>query len=144
VKIAPDMTNEAIADVIAVVTDTKIAGIIAANTTVSADLKAQYGEQWRNEMGGLSGDVPAYRDRVTEIIRFMRKEAGKQISLIGAGGVKDAATALEKIKAGASAVQMVAAIDAGGPTLARDTVLGMISFLEKENTTIQELIGSDR
>jgi dihydroorotate dehydrogenase len=142
VKIAPDMTFEAIADVISVVHESGIAGIIAANTTVSADLKAKYGEQWRNEAGGLSGDVPGFRAHVTEIIRFIRKEAGKSVTIIGAGGVKDATTVLEKIHAGASAVELVASIDEYGPSIARDTLLDIKAFLESNNTTIEQIVAA--
>ncbi|MBI5456477.1 quinone-dependent dihydroorotate dehydrogenase [Candidatus Kaiserbacteria bacterium] len=144
VKIAPDMTPEAVSDVIDVAISNQLAGIVATNTTSSGDIKAKYGEEWRNEMGGVSGDDDEFRKMSTEIIRHIHKEAGKKLTIIGVGGVKDAETALEKIRAGATAVQVVAALDTEGPTLAQKILFDLLTYLDREGIrSLKELIGMD-
>lgn len=144
VKIAPDLTLEAVSDVIDVVISEGIDGIIATNTTLNGDLKAHYGEQWRNEMGGLSGDVPDYRKMATDIIAHIYKEAGNNIDIIGAGGIKDTETALEKIKAGAKCLQLYAAFDEQGPHLPGMINRGIAEYMEQEGVkSIAELVGVD-
>ncbi len=142
VKIAPDMTMEAVDDVIEVVLESGIAGIVATNTTVNADIKAKYGI--REEMGGVSGDDADFRKMSTDIIKRIYKQAGKKLTILGAGGVKDAATALEKIRAGASAVQIVAALDEEGPTLPGRINRDLVAYMEKEGIkNISDLVGVD-
>lgn len=144
VKIAPDMTLDAVDDVIDVALSSEIAGIVATNTTSSSDIKAKYGEEWRNEMGGVSGDDDQFRTMSTDIIKHIYKKAGKELIIIGVGGVKDVETALEKIRAGASVVQVVAALDAYGPKLPGDILRGIMGHLDKERvSSISELIGVD-
>ena len=60
VKIAPELSLEAVDDVIEVVLGHGLTGIIATNTTTSPEIKASYGERWRNEDGGISGDDPLF------------------------------------------------------------------------------------
>ena len=142
VKIAPDMTMEEVDDVVDVVLGANIAGIVATNTTVNKDIKAKYGTA--GEMGGVSGDDPDFRKMSTDIIKHIYKKAGNKIAIIGAGGVKDAPTALEKIRAGACAVQIVAALDQEGPTLPGRINRELVEYLEKEGIkSIIELIGVD-
>lgn len=142
VKIAPDLTLEAVSDVIEVVMNESIQGIIATNTTLNGDIKAQYGEQWRNEMGGLSGDNADYREMATKIIAHIYKEAGNKIDIIGAGGIKDTETAIEKIKAGAKALQIYAAFDEQGPHLPGMINRGILEHMEKNGIkSVEELVG---
>lgn len=144
VKIAPDLTLEAVDDVIDVVLSNGLSGIVATNTTVNVDIKAKYGEEWRNEMGGVSGDDEDFRKMSTDMIRHIYKKAGDKLTIIGAGGVKDAVTALEKLKAGATVVQIIAALDAEGPLLASDILAEMSRELDKEGVaSISDLIGKD-
>lgn len=144
VKIAPDLSYEAVDGVIRVVTDNKLTGIIATNTTSSLYIKAKYGEQWRNEMGGVSGDDADFRRMATEMIKHIYKQAGDKLIIIGVGGIKDTKTALEKIRAGASALQVVAALDEEGPTLPGKINRGIVSYMEKEGVkSISELVGID-
>lgn len=144
VKIAPDLTYEAIDDVIEVVIANKLTGIIATNTTSNPEIKARYGEQWRNEMGGVSGDDPTFRNMSTQIIHHIYQAAGQQLSIIGVGGIKDTPTALEKIRAGATALQIVAALDEAGPTLPGQITRGLAAYLDRENiASINNLIGVD-
>ena len=115
VKIAPDLTYEAIDDVIEVIVDNNLAGIVACNTTIDENLKARYG--WRNEAGGLSGDDTDYADKVNRIIARIYREAGDKLDIIGVGGVNDYNSTISKIGAGAKAVQVVTGIRQIGPTL---------------------------
>lgn len=143
VKIAPDLTNDAVNDVIEVVAYNGLTGIIATNSTIRDDLKAQYGERWRNEEGGLSGDNEEFRRMATEKIAHIYKETGGMMEIIGCGGVKDTGTALEKIRAGARVVQIVTAIRGEGTTLPGKINRGLITYMDKEKIRdINEIIGS--
>lgn len=142
VKIAPDLTNEAINDVIQVVLDHGLTGIIATNTTINSDLKAKYGEEWRDEQGGLSGDDEDFRKMATDKITHIYKETKGKIEVIGVGGVKDAATALDKIKAGARVVQVLTAIRGEGPSVAGRINRGIAQYMNKEGVrNVSELVG---
>lgn len=144
IKIAPDLENETVNDVIEVVADNGLTGIIATNTTIRQDLKAQYGEQWRSEAGGLSGDNEEFRRMATEKIAHIYRETGGRMEIIGIGGVKDAQTALEKIRAGARVVQIVTAIRGEGTTLPGRINRGLAAYLEREGIkSINEIVGSD-
>ena len=111
-KIAPDLTNEQLLDIIDIVNETKIAGVIATNTTISRD-----GLQSENktEMGGLSGKPLTQRS--TEIIRFLSKKSNKAFPIIGVGGIHSAKDALEKLEAGATLVQLYTGFIYEGPKL---------------------------
>ncbi|MBO0783969.1 MAG: quinone-dependent dihydroorotate dehydrogenase, partial [Ktedonobacteraceae bacterium] len=87
VKIAPELSPEAVNDVIDVVLAHGLTGIIATNTTTSPDIKASYGERWRNEAGGVSGDAPAYRKMATEKIAHIYRETKGSLAIIGVGGI---------------------------------------------------------
>ena len=142
VKIAPDMTPEAINDVIEVVISNNLTGIVATNTTSSEDIKAKYGAQ--GEMGGVSGNDADFRKMSTDIIRYIYKRTRGKIAIIGAGGVNDASSALEKIRAGASAVEIVAALDEEGPMLPGRINRDIVSQMEKEGVkSIPEIVGVD-
>lgn len=111
-KIAPDLTDEQLLDIIDIVKTTKIAGIIATNTTISRD-GLQSGNQ--SEMGGLSGKPLTKRS--TEVIRFLSEKSNKGFPIIGVGGIHTAEDALEKLEAGASLVQLYTGFIYEGPIL---------------------------
>jgi dihydroorotate dehydrogenase len=113
-KIAPDLTNEQLLDIIDIVNETKIAGVIATNTTISRD-----GLQSDNktEMGGLSGKP--LTNRSTEVIRFLSEKSNKAFPIIGVGGIHSADDALEKLDAGASLVQLYTGFIYEGPILVK-------------------------
>ncbi|SHL21732.1 quinone-dependent dihydroorotate dehydrogenase [Flavobacterium xanthum] len=113
-KIAPDLTDGQLLDIIDIVNETKIAGVIATNTTISRE-----GLQSENkvEMGGLSGKPLAKRS--TEVIRFLSEKSNKSFPIIGVGGVHSAADALEKLDAGASLVQLYTGFIYEGPALVK-------------------------
>jgi dihydroorotate dehydrogenase len=144
VKIAPELSPRAIDDVIEVVLDNGLTGIIATNTTVNPDIKARYGERWRNEAGGLSGNDPDYRRMATEKVAYIYRQTKGKIDIIGVGGVKDAQTALEKMKAGAKVVQVVTGMRGEGTALAGRINRGIVDFMQKEGVrSVQELVGID-
>ncbi|UOE41232.1 quinone-dependent dihydroorotate dehydrogenase [Chryseobacterium suipulveris] len=113
-KIAPDLTNNQLLDIIEIVKDTKIAGVIATNTTLSREgLKSEN----QKETGGLSGKPLTKRS--TEVIRFLSEKSGKAFPIIGVGGIHTAEDALEKLEAGASLVQLYTGFIYEGPKLIR-------------------------
>ena len=132
IKIDPDLSIGAVNDVIRVVIDNNLTGIIAVNTTISPAIKSKYGSRWVGEEGGLSGDDPDYRRMATERIAHIYKETAGKIEIIGVGGVKDASTAWEKIKAGAKVIQVVTAIRSEGPSVAGKINRGLISRMDAE------------
>jgi len=111
-KIAPDLTNEQLVDIIEIVNETKIAGVIASNTTISRDGLESAN---KSEMGGLSGKP--LTNRSTEVIRFLSEKSNKSFPIIGVGGIHSAKDALEKLHAGASLVQLYTGFIYEGPKL---------------------------
>jgi dihydroorotate dehydrogenase len=111
-KIAPDLTDEQLLDIIDIVHTTKIAGVIATNTTVSRE-----GLQSENkvEAGGLSGKPLTKRS--TEVIRFLADKSNRSFPIIGVGGVHSAEDAIEKLDAGASLIQLYTGFIYEGPAL---------------------------
>jgi len=114
-KIAPDLTNEQLLDIIEIVAETKIAGVIATNTTISRD-GLQSGN--KSEAGGLSGKPLA--KRATEVIRFLSEKSNKAFPIIGVGGIHSADDAIEKLEAGASLVQLYTGFIYEGPALVKE------------------------
>jgi dihydroorotate dehydrogenase len=113
-KIAPDLTDEQLLDIIDIVATTKIAGVIATNTTISRDgLQSPN----KNETGGLSGKPLTKRS--TEVIRFLSEKSNKAFPIIGVGGIHTAEDAIEKLDAGASLVQLYTGFIYEGPALVK-------------------------
>ena len=141
IKIAPDLANEATNDVVQVVTDFGLAGIIATNTTIDADIKSKYGVL--DQMGGISGNDEEYRQMVTEKIAHIYRETKGQMDIIGVGGVNSPETALEKIQAGARVVQIVTGIRGEGTTLPGKINRGLSSWMTHEGVrSISEAVGT--
>ena len=113
-KIAPDLTDEQLLDIIDIVNVTKIAGVIATNTTISRE---GLSSENRAEIGGLSGKP--LRDRSTEVIRFLSQKSNKAFPIIGVGGIHNAFDAVEKLKAGASLIQVYTGFIYEGPGLVK-------------------------
>lgn len=114
-KIAPDLTDDQLLDIIDIVKETKIAGVIATNTTLSRDNLIS---ENRQETGGLSGKPLTKRS--TEVIRFLSEKSGKAFPIIGVGGIHSADDAIEKFDAGASLVQLYTGFIYEGPQLIHD------------------------
>lgn len=118
-KIAPDLTQGQLDDILGIVQDTGIAGIIATNTTIARKpLITDAAEVAAIGNGGLSG-APV-RARSTEVIRYLYENSGKTLDIIGVGGISDAASAQEKLDAGAKLVQVYSGMVYAGPGLVRD------------------------
>jgi dihydroorotate dehydrogenase len=113
-KIAPDLTNEQLLDIIDIVNTTKIAGVIATNTTVSRDGLLS---ENKVEVGGLSGKP--LTSRSTEVIRFLSEKSNKSFPIIGVGGIHSAQDAIEKLDAGASLIQLYTGFIYEGPALVK-------------------------
>jgi dihydroorotate dehydrogenase len=114
-KIAPDLTDAQLMDIIDIVKETGIAGVIATNTTISRE--GLHSEN-KIERGGLSGKP--VRERSTEVIRFLAEKSGKAFPIIGVGGIHSADDAIEKLKAGADLVQLYTGFIYEGPALVRE------------------------
>lgn len=111
-KIAPDLTDAQLLDIIEIVQETKIAGVIATNTTISREGLTSENKE---EPGGLSGRP--LKNRSTEIIRFLSVKSNRSFPIIGVGGITSADDALEKLDAGASLVQLYTGFIYEGPQL---------------------------
>ncbi|WP_347374901.1 quinone-dependent dihydroorotate dehydrogenase [Aequorivita sp. Q41] len=111
-KIAPDLTDEQLLDIIEIVADTKIDGVIATNTTISRE---GITSENKKEMGGLSGKPLS--KRATDVIRFLSEKSNKSFPIIGVGGIHTTEDALEKLAAGASLVQLYTGFIYEGPGL---------------------------
>ena len=111
-KIAPDLTDDQLLDIIEIVNTTKIAGVIATNTTISRDGLQSVN---KTEVGGLSGKPLTKRS--TEVIRFLSEKSNQSFPIIGVGGIHSADDAIEKLNAGASLVQLYTGFIYEGPAL---------------------------
>ncbi|WP_421812563.1 quinone-dependent dihydroorotate dehydrogenase [Flagellimonas sp.] len=113
-KIAPDLTDDQLLDIIEIVAETKIDGVIATNTTIERNgLKSHL--ILSEEKGGLSGKPLSKRS--TEVIRFLSDNSRKAFPIIGVGGIHSAEDALEKLEAGADLVQLYTGFIYEGPAL---------------------------
>lgn len=113
-KIAPDLTNEQLDDIVEIVQQTGIAGIIATNTTINRDgLTAA--ESLKAEAGGLSGKP--LTKRATEVISYLATKSKGSFPIIGVGGIHSEADAIEKLNAGASLIQLYTGFIYEGPGL---------------------------
>ena len=114
-KIAPDLSNDQLLDIIEIITITNTAGVIATNTTISREnLKSKN----KTEKGGLSGKP--LKERSTEVIRFLSEKSNKAFPIIGVGGIHSVDDALEKLDAGADLIQLYTGFIYEGPKLIKD------------------------
>lgn len=121
-KIAPDLTDSQLLDIIAIVNDTKIDGVIATNTTISREgLKSEN----KDEVGGLSGKPLTKRS--TEVIRFLSEKSNKAFPIIGVGGIHSVTDAMEKFEAGADLIQLYTGFIYEGPQLIKAINEALIS-----------------
>lgn len=145
VKIAPDLTWDAIAEVLSLAQEHNLSGIIATNTTIQrSGLKTerilQTGNRVTEESGGLSG--APLQERATEVIQFLHQNSRGQIPIIGVGGIFTARDAWEKLNAGATLLQAYTGWIYGGPEMVRRVLEGLTQQLAKHQiSTIQEAIG---
>lgn len=135
-KIAPDLSNAELADICDLASETGLSGLIATNTTISRDgLSTDPGEQ-----GGLSGRPLAARSM--EVLRFMR--ARTDLPLISAGGIWTAQDAVDRIRAGASLLQLLTPLIYHGPGFVKQVQQGLLREIEREGVnSVAELVGLD-
>jgi dihydroorotate dehydrogenase len=130
-KIAPDLTEEGLDDIAAEATSRDLDGLIVSNTTLSRDGLKDAARA--KEAGGLSG-APLFA-RSTAVLARMRKRVGKDLPIIGVGGIGSAEDALEKIRAGADLVQLYSCMVYEGPGLPTAIVRGLSALLDREGVS---------
>ena len=113
-KIAPDLTNAQLDDIIDIVSETNIDGVIATNTTISRE-GLRTSSTITKEAGGVSGKPVLSRS--TEVIRYLHDHSNGSFPIIGVGGIHSADDAIEKLNAGASLVQIYTGFIYEGPQL---------------------------
>ncbi|OGX82648.1 dihydroorotate dehydrogenase (quinone) [Hymenobacter lapidarius] len=115
-KIAPDLTDSQLDDILEIAEETQLSGLVATNTTISRDnLQTSPAQVAALGAGGLSGRP--LRARATEVIRYLHQRSHGTLPIIGSGGIHSAADALEKLAAGASLVQLYTGFVYEGPAL---------------------------
>jgi len=140
VKIAPDLDDQACADIAALALAHGIDGLIVSNTTIArpATLKGEH----KGETGGLSGR-PLFKPS-TEVLRTMRRMTKGKLVLIGVGGIASGEDAWAKIRAGASLVQLYTALVYEGPALIGRIKHELLACMERDNIkAIEDAIGLD-
>lgn len=115
-KIAPDLSDGELLDIIGIIKEVKIDGIIASNTTLSRE-GLHSPKRTIQQKGGLSGKPLTQRS--TEVIRFLVEKSNNAFPVIGVGGIHTPDDALEKLEAGASLVQLYTGFIYSGPSLVR-------------------------
>jgi dihydroorotate dehydrogenase len=137
IKVAPDLTDDALAAIAQVATTHGAAGLVATNTTIErAGLHSPTAES-----GGLSG--APLRDRATAVIRRLRELAGGTLPIIGVGGIFTAEDAYAKIRAGASLVQLYTGMIYEGPRLAHRVARGLVRLLQRDGFAhLRDAVGS--
>jgi dihydroorotate dehydrogenase len=142
VKVAPDLSFEALDEILELVAPRNIAGIVATNTTISRpETNDSLAQKIYSETGGLSGKP--LRQRSTEIIRHLHKQTNGRLPIIGVGGIFDADDAWEKITAGASLLQIYTSLVFEGPGVSKQIVAGLIQRLEIASMKqLHEAVGS--
>ncbi|MBW3129590.1 quinone-dependent dihydroorotate dehydrogenase [Hymenobacter profundi] len=115
-KIAPDLTDSQLDDILLIARETNLSGLVATNTTISrAELRTTTDHITSLGAGGLSGRP--LRARATEVIRYLHQRAGDALPIIGAGGIHSPQDAKEKLAAGAALVQLYTGFIYEGPAL---------------------------
>jgi dihydroorotate dehydrogenase len=142
VKVAPDLSFEALDEILELVAPRNIAGIVATNTTIlRPETNDSLAQKIYSETGGLSGKP--LRARSTEIIRHLHKQTKGKLPIIGVGGIFDADDAWEKITAGASLLQIYTGLVYEGPGVTKKIVTGLVQRLEIVGMkSLQEAVGS--
>ncbi len=113
VKIAPDLTWQQIDDILEVIYQNKLSGIVATNTTIDRPASLRSPKTLINQAGGLSGKP--LKDKSTQIIRYIHKQTNGKLPIIGVGGIMTPQDALEKLNAGASLIQIYTGMIYNGP-----------------------------
>lgn len=138
-KVAPDLENADVEAIARIAIDKKLGALIVSNTTISRPpLKSRHA----GEAGGLSG--APLRELALDRLRQFRKATGGRLPLVGVGGIASAEHAWERIRAGASLVQLYSAMTYGGPGIAKQVVCGLERLMRRDGfASIAEAVGSE-
>ena len=145
IKIAPDLDEQEIKEILDLALQYKLNGAIATNTTIRRDgLKTQILKETGNllteEAGGISGKP--VKERATEVIRFIYQETDGKLPIIGVGGIFTAQDAWEKIIAGASLLQVYTGWIYQGPWMVKDVLSGVLKRLASEGLDhVEDAVG---
>jgi dihydroorotate dehydrogenase len=141
VKTTVDLALDDLDRILAVCIDEDVEGIIDSNTTVDETIKARYG--WAGQPGGVGGSDSNFRKLATERMRHITREtAGTGLHRIGVGGISDAASAIERIEAGAEIIQVVTAIRQRRGMVARMINKGILRELNRRGMdSVSDLVG---
>ncbi|MBI1813883.1 MAG: quinone-dependent dihydroorotate dehydrogenase [Deltaproteobacteria bacterium] len=138
VKLSPDMADDDLAAAVATIEALRGDGIVATNTTVRRDLLAQP----TAEAGGLSG--APLRDLATHTVRRVHQLSGGRLAIIGVGGIFSAEDAYEKLRAGASLLQVYTGFIYQGPSLPIDLCRGLERLLQRDGKArVADAVGTD-
>lgn len=117
-KIAPDLTDSQLDDILLIARETKLSGLVATNTTISREgLRTSSEHVASLGAGGLSGQP--LRQRATEVIRYLHRRSDGALPIIGVGGIHSAQDAQEKLEAGAALVQLYTGFIYEGPAIVK-------------------------
>ncbi len=140
VKIAPDLSDAEIDDICAVAVAAKVDGLVVSNTTI--DRPVYLRSAHKEESGGLSGK-PLFK-KSTDVLKKVYSRVGSQMPIVGVGGVASGQDAYEKIRAGASLVQIYSSLALQGPGVVRDIKRELAEVLHKEGfASVSEAVGAD-
>jgi dihydroorotate dehydrogenase len=129
-KIAPDLTDGQLDDIIQIVQETKIDGVIATNTSIDRSL-LQNDKNTADSIGvgGISGKP--LKERSTEVIRYLSSKSGRSFPIIGVGGIFNQEDAVEKLEAGASLVQVYSGLIYEGPCIIKKIKKGLARYFRR-------------
>ncbi|MGB9964274.1 quinone-dependent dihydroorotate dehydrogenase [Halobacterium hubeiense] len=138
VKLSPDLHREAVVDAVELANDLGLDGVVATNTTT--DRPDSLRSPNAAEKGGLSGRP--IRERATDQVRFVAERT--TLPVVGVGGVFTAEDAYEKIRAGASVVQLYTGLVYRGPAIAKDINEGLLGLLDRDGfASVEDAVGAD-
>ena len=138
-KLSPDLDDQGLHDCTRIIKEFPIQGVIATNTTLD---RQQLKSSQKIEQGGLSGKP--LKERSTEVVRILFQELGNEVTIIGTGGVFSGADAYEKIRAGATAVQIYTALIYEGPGLVKRVKQELAELLVRDGINcVTDVIGID-
>ena len=143
VKIAPDLDEGGLEDILGVVEQVGLVGVVATNTTLARDgLRTPTGRLDAIGAGGLSG--PPLRSRVLAAVRRIRARLGRRVVVVGVGGVETADQALDLVRAGADTGRSTTSFIYGGPFVASRIARDLAETLEREGVkNAADLVATD-
>lgn len=142
-KIAPDLNDAQLEDIVAVVHETKVDGVIATNTTIARDgLATAPAKIQKIGAGGLSGRP--VRQRSTQVVRLLRRLLPENVALVGVGGIFDGMDAYQKVRAGAGTLQIYTGLVYGGPGTVVNLLNELYGLMARDGfRTYSEAVGVD-